>query len=397
MHILHTVEQYAPAVGGMAEVVRQLSERLVRLGHSVTVATGQLPERQQHVINGVHIREFPLAGNRAFGIRGDARAYENFLLQDDFDVIANFAAQQWATDLMLPLLGRIRAKKVFVPTGFSGLYAPQYATYFVHMRSWLKQYDMNVFLSDDYRDIRFARQHGVTNTLLIPNGAAADEFLPESAVDLRQQLGVPPEQVLVLHVGSHTGCKGHAETLRIFSKARLQNATLLLVGNAPPEDSCQQKCLRYGRAFNRSLWRRWDRKRIIVTSLSRAETVAAYKAADLFLFPSNIECSPIVLFECMAARTPFLTADVGNAAEIVRWSEAGLVLPPAKTQQHYGLSHVHLRKSAQMLTELARDSARRADLAERGFAAWQARFTWESIARQYEALYLRLLAGEPRP
>ena len=39
MKILHTVEYYAPSVGGAQEVVRQISERMVQRGHQVTVAT----------------------------------------------------------------------------------------------------------------------------------------------------------------------------------------------------------------------------------------------------------------------------------------------------------------------------------------------------------------------
>ena len=35
MKILHTVEFYHPSQGSMQEVVRQISERLVKLGHKV--------------------------------------------------------------------------------------------------------------------------------------------------------------------------------------------------------------------------------------------------------------------------------------------------------------------------------------------------------------------------
>ena len=59
------------------------------------------------------------------------------------------------------------------------------------------------------------------------------------------------------------------------------------------------------------------------------ETIAAYKAGYV-LFSSNIECSPLVLFECMASKPLFLTTDVGNSAEIVKWSHAGLLLPTVK-------------------------------------------------------------------
>src|SRR5262249_25311677 len=45
LRIVHTVQMYHPHVGGSEEVVKQLSERLAARGHSVTVATGSLPER----------------------------------------------------------------------------------------------------------------------------------------------------------------------------------------------------------------------------------------------------------------------------------------------------------------------------------------------------------------
>ena len=38
---------------------------------------------------------------------------------------------------------------------------------------------MNVFLSNDYQDINFARENGVKKIILIPNGASEDEFIDE--------------------------------------------------------------------------------------------------------------------------------------------------------------------------------------------------------------------------
>src|SRR6266567_1231523 len=101
MKILHTVEFYSPSVGGMQEVVKQLSERLVELGHDVTVATTKLSERKEKIINGVKISEFDVSGNLVRGLKGDIEKYENFLIESDFDVVVNFAAQQWATDISL--------------------------------------------------------------------------------------------------------------------------------------------------------------------------------------------------------------------------------------------------------------------------------------------------------
>ena len=390
MKILHTVEFYHPSIGGMQEVVKQLSERLVRLGHEVTVATTRLPERAERVINGVRIEEFAINGNLAWGMTGELDRYREFVVNGGFEVVTNFAAQQWATDALITMLDGIIAKKVFVPTGFSGLYDQRFKDYFVSMKSWMKQYDMNVFLSDDYRDINFARQFAVEKMMVIPNGASEDEFLPEPEIDIRAQLGIPRDQLLILHVGSHTGIKGHTEAIRIFARAQIRNATLLMVAN-DFGGGCARACKIRKALFNVWPKRKSDGKRLLITSLPRQETVAAYQAADLFLFPSNIECSPLVLFECMASRTPFLTTKVGNAAEIAAWSGGGIVLPTSIDAKGY--SRAELPGSASMLEGVCGNRAQRELMGVEGHKAWLERFTWGRLAGSYEQLYYRLVEG----
>lgn len=389
MKILHTVEGYPPSVGGMQEAVRQVSEHLVRRGHEVTVATSKMVQRTEKTINGVQVAEFAVDGNMVRGYTGEVERYERFLLDSDFDVIANFAAQQWATDLMLPLLGRIKARKVFVPTGFSALRLPAYRDYFTAMKSWFHQYDLSIFLSEEHQDINFARACGVKNMAVIPNGAASDEFLSDSKIEIHRKLGIPREVFLILHVGSHTGIKGHAEAIDIFNLAKIERAVLLIVGNTTSVH-CARDCRRKKLLFNcRPARRLRDGKKIMVVELPREETVAAFKAADLFLFPSRSECSPLVLFECMAAALPFLTTVVGNSEEIIKWSGgAGLLLPTVKDESGY--SHAVPEPAAALLEELYRDDNRRKEMGAAGFEAWRERFTWEKIAGAYEEAYLKL-------
>ena len=391
MKILHTVELYSPSVGGIQEVVRQLSEHLVKLGHDVTAATTKLSDRKKKMTNGVKIVEFDISGNMVRGMKGEIGHYRDYLLNTDFDIITNFAAQQWATDIILPLIERIKAKKVFVPTGFSGLYRPEYKEYFESMKSWLHQYDMTVFLSHDYRDINFARDCSVKNITLIPNGAGEDEFLPDTNLDIRKLLDIPQEHFLILHVGSHTGIKGHSEAIKMFGKARIRNVTFLIIAN-DFGGGCVTACKR--KAFFLNLRNKFYNKRLVVTALSRKETVAAYKEADLFLFPSNIECSPLVLFESMASKTPFLTTDVGNAAEIVEWSKAGMILPTVKDPEGYSMANI--ARSVEMLEEIHRDPQRRKKMQESGFKEWRERFTWRKIAKEYENMYQGLVREEDK-
>jgi len=389
MKILHTVEFYHPSVGGAQEVVRQLSERLVRLGHNVTVATTQLPDRDFTVLNGVKIKEFNIFGNTVKGFSGKVDRYQKFLLKSDFDIIMNYAAQQWATDLMLPILDKIFTKKVFVPCGFSGLYFPEYGEYFERMKTWLKQYDACVYSSNDYRDINFARKYGADNSVLIPNGAGEDEFNQKLDIDIREKFNIPRDHFLILHVGSHTGIKGHKEAIQIFKKAKIKHATFLIVANNFG-GGCAESCLRAGKLYRVSPFSKLLDKKILIKSLSRKETVAAYYEADLFLFPSNIECSPIVLFEAMASKTPFLTTDVGNAKEIIEWSNGGELLPTLKFANGYVKADV--KKSTEVLERIYHDHQKYQVLSENGYSAWKTSFTWEEIAKKYEELYSKLVS-----
>lgn len=384
MKILHTVEFYHPSAGGMQEVVRQISERLVKFGHEVTVATTKLAERKNKIINGVKIEEFNIKGNLIRGLKGETEKYKKFLIDSDFDIITNFAAQQWASDLSFNILDRIKAKKVFVPTGFSGFYLPECKNYFEKMKDWMKKYDVIVFLSEDYRDINFARKNKINKIIVIPNGASEEEFLEKNNLDIREKSNIPKNNFLILHVGSHTGLKGHREAIQIFEKAKINNATFLIIGNSF-SGGCTKYCFIKEKLFNLSPQRIIDKKKLIITPLSRLETVSAYKQVDLFLFPSNIECSPLVLFECMASRTPFLTTDVGNAKEIISWSKSGLLLPTIKDENNY--SKVKVDDSVKILEMIYTNTKKRKNMADSGFRIWVNKFTWNRIAKDYELLY----------
>ena len=388
MKILHTVENYFPSIGGMQTVVQRLSEYLVEFGHEVTVVAAHRPDRTDDALNGVRIKSFQISGNDVTGMKGETQAYQDFLLNSDFDIVTNFASQQWATDCMLPLLNQIKGKKVFVPTGFSKLRHPAYQDYFHKMEAWLKTYDLNVFTSEKYQDFEFARSLGIKNWAVIYNGADEREFSKSPKINIRKSLGIRENVPLILNVSSHTGLKGHSEAIRIFNRAKCKNAVLLIIGNHDGS-GCYRSCMKKQRIANHLPIRMIDRKKVLIEELAREQTLAAYHSADCFLFTSRIECAPLVLFECMASRTPFLTTDVGNAAEIVELSQSGVLLPTLKFEN--GHARADEKESARLLSELCGDPQRLKTYAEAGYEIWKKRFTWEKIAREYEKHYLGLL------
>ena len=385
MKILHAIEFYSPSVGGAQEVVRQISQRLAARGHDVTVATTRLTERTSKTIGEVTVKEFAVAGNSVRGIRGEPYRYQDFLLGGDFDVVMSYAAQQWTTDLLLPLVDRLPYASVLAPCGFSGLHQRAYAGYFRSLPERLSHFDALVLHSDAYQDARFVREAGL-NYDVIPNGAGADEFA-QARPGFRAKYGITDDTPLLLTVGGHTGLKGHALLINAFKRARLKKAVLVVIGNTPTGRGCHSTCKA------RSTWTnlRSRDKRVLLLDPPREEVLAAYQAADLFVLSSKIECSPLVLFEALAAHTPFLTVDVGNAIEIASWSGGGVVIPSRRDRRGY--TTVKAAVLAEEIEALLADRTRLAQLGSAGYEAWRKRFTWERIVQQYEQVYERAIAA----
>ena len=139
MRILFGCQFYAPSVGGVQEVIRQLAERLVLRGHHVTVVTTKLQTRDFDTLNGVSIKEFDIRGNLVSGMTGDILEYQEYVQGGNFDVVMIYAAQQWTFDALWAVLDKISAAKVLIPCGFSGLYEPGYKKYFQHFLALLKK------------------------------------------------------------------------------------------------------------------------------------------------------------------------------------------------------------------------------------------------------------------
>lgn len=389
----------------MAEVVRQISEGLVKRGHEVIVLTSLHPDREKIVsINGVLVVSFDISGNLINGIKGNKDEYIQFILNEKFDILTNFAAQQWATDLCFSILPKIKAKRFFVPTGFSSLNNPSHKIYFENMPKWMRQYNSNIFLSDSYQDFHFAVKHGVQNLIIISNGASISEFENHSLeFSIREHLKLSEIDRIILHVGSYTGLKGHDEAIEIFLKSKSRNAVLVFVGQNFNEPSG----LFYRMHFNwfREIWNlrafrfrtirilikylklyfTGKRNRIFGISLSRHKLIGAFKQSDIMLFPSLIECSPVVIFEAMASSLPILASPVGNVKEIIEKSNCGNILKPISIRG--GLTYPDINNGATQLDQMLSDFKSLENMGKSGKNFWKNNFTWEQIVLKYEKLY----------
>lgn len=405
MRILLCCEHFYPSVGGVQKVMLELGRRFISFGHEVEVVASYRDDRTVFNVNGLKIHSFKVYGNAVTGMQGEIEAYQEFLMGGEYDFLLVMAAQQWTLDAMLPVLDQIPYRKFQIPCGYSCFYIPQYQNYYERMKAYLPKFDELIYNSSDYRDINFARDLGLQNINIIPVGAGEDEF-DEKKVDrdIRKKLGIKDEFVF-LSVGAPVYNKGQAEVLNAYKMAKLEyKSVLILNGNYGREHKLSfASLLKSPRAFAKEVAMRFlgrspaaiqknakrikGDKKVICVDLAREELISLFYEADLFVFASHIEYSPLVIFECLAAGLPFLSTPVGNVDEIVRWSGGGEVFSAKRKPD--GWVKADPQVLAAKMEKLAVDPKRLEQMSTAGQEAWRKKFTWTKMAQAIESLALK--------
>lgn len=375
LSILHTVEFYYPHIGGSEIVVQQISERLVKRGHHVEVATTKLPERNFKELNGVKIHEFEIAGNLAYGFTGkDVQRYQDFLINHSADLMMNYAAQQWATDIAFTVMETLKNKKVNIiaPCGYSALQDartlrwPHFSTYFNQIIPFvIPLYDAAIYHSSMYKDHEFAQLHGFQNSVIIPNGVDEEEFTKKTEIDFRAKYDIKTIYMGIC-VANFYREKGHDRVIEAVRQMNRKDFTLVFIGKEGDNLEFLKK-----EASGLNI--------IFLVNIPREDTVAAFHAADIFLLGSYVEACPLVIIEAKASKTPFVSTDVGNVKE---W-KGGIVCKPEE-----------LAENANRLLD---NESLRKQLSEEGYKEWREKLTWDSIVDKYEQLYLKLYKDKENP
>lgn len=326
---------YWPHVGGAQRVVQEIAEKMASLGNEVEVLTSWEADRSNNSLNGVKIKSFKIRGNQAKGLVGEVQTFQEYLQNGSFDFIFIYAAQHWGLDAFLPILDLVKARKVHVPCGYSGLKNPDYKIYFEEMKEHLKKFDLLIYHSKSYQDYIFADSLNLKNLVLIPNAASYKEFEKRPNPYMRKKLGLSNQDKILLTIGSPPFAKGHLDVIKIFKDDFFDsNYTLILNGNYRLENwkNIAKEILKIplGKSiftiyFQVVLMKIFKRKKIHITNLKRDDLISLLFESNLFLFMSHVEYSPLVLFEAVAAGLPFVSTPSGNSSEIATWTEGGIV------------------------------------------------------------------------
>lgn len=304
------------AWGGNEKWLATLAQGLMERGHEVVISC----RRGGTVWLELERRGIPLAGTRP---RGAA------------DVIsaARFAAwlrRQQADALLLTSWNRLfwggwagqraRVPRTAVRLGIIRD-APARGAKAVALQRWT---DVLIVNSPEIRRhwLRTARNWSPDAVWVILNGIGpAPEFSPELRQEVRHELGLPPDALLVTGVGHLVPRKGFDLLINAFAAAAIPRARLLIAGSGPEAEALRARAAGKGIAGQlHLLGQRSDVPRLLA-------------ASDIFVLSSHNEGMANVMLEAMNAGTPVLATRVsGVEAALAAGADdrtAGWVVPPA--------------------------------------------------------------------
>lgn len=208
-----------------------------------------------------------------------------------------------------------------------------------YLRSIHNQAHLN--LCPSTATLRDLRDHGFSRVRWWKRGIDTRRFTPGPCDPaMRAHLsGGHPEDFLVINVGRHSPEK-RLETMRdpIFQQPGVR---LAMIGHGPSHE--QLKAYYRGTAT------------VFPGPLYDNELVAAYRAADAFVFPSTTETFGLVALEAMACRIPVIAAHAGGVVDIVTDGFNGLLFAPDQPEQLGPLVR-RLRDNIALREEMAENS-----------------------------------------
>jgi D-inositol-3-phosphate glycosyltransferase len=221
---------------------------------------------------------------------------------------------------------------------------------------------------------------------IIPCGTDVQNFRPIAKAEARKQLGLNPQDRIVLYVGRFDPRKGIETLVRACAQLRSHDDSLVPSGNL--------RLVIVGGSDSQSADGA-ERQRIegivdglgltavtqFVGMVGQDRLPRYYTAADVCVIPSHYEAFGLVAIEAMACGTPVVASAVGGLKFTVIPGETGLLVP---AQDIAGF--------AKAIGRILNEESWMTKIRDRATARVQANFRWGGVAVQLSDLYRRLLA-----
>lgn len=362
---------YEPGpVGGAERQARLQAEELTRRGWAVDVVTARDPGTASGRMGGVRIRRLPRWNRRPFRTLTYAAVLAAWLLGNvrHYDLVHVHLAN-WQADVVA-VACRLFRVPMYVKLAAGGsrgeiarMRPVSWATRYVGVRWAGRVQATSNEIVEDLRRLGIP-EHRIAR---IPNGLPSGTYAPasrEARIQLREELGLPREGVLVLYAGRFARYKGVPDLLEAWRTLKPSRpASLVLVGEAAIDDPVDIP----------------STPGVIVFPWT--SNVAPYlQACDIYTHPSHADGMPNAVLEAMSSGMAVIATRIAAIPEMITDRETGILVERGATTE--------LQTAIGMLIG---DAGLRRRLGKAAAARAHAEYPIERVVDRIEAAYTELL------
>ena len=383
MKILMLTWEYPPRiVGGIARVVHDLSQRLIKDGHEVTVITykdGDAPEYESDKgVQVYRIENYMIRPNNfidwimQMNFNMIAKANELIANGEKFDTIhahdwlVAYAAKTLKHSYNIPLVSTIHATESGRNSGIH-----DEVQRYINDTEWLLTYESSeVIVNSNYMKCELQRLFGLPfeKINVVPSGININNFAGiERDYEFRRQYAMDNEKI-ILYVGRLVYEKGIQNLISAMPKILngYHDSKLIIAGKGGMLDELKAQANSMGLG-----------DKVYFTGYLNAKQVQKmYKCADVAVFPSTYEPFGIVALEAMLAGVPTVVSDVGGLNEIIEHGVNGM-------KSYAGNSN----SIADSVLSLLYDHKLSANISKNAKNKVKEQFNWNKIAQDTHFIY----------
>ena len=331
MKILMLTWEYPPrVVGGISKVVYDLSGRLIKDGHEVTVVTyreGNVPYFEvDKGVNVYRVDNYMINPNNfidwimQLNFNMIAKASEIIAKQGKFDIIhahdwlVAYAAKALKDAYDIPICATIHATESGRNSGIH-----DETQRYINDTEWMLTYEATeVIVNSNFMKCEMQRLFGLPfeKINVIPNGINMAVYNGiEKDYDFRRRVAADNEKI-IMYAGRLVYEKGVQHLLSAAPKilSGYNDAKFVIVGKGGMLDELRAQADYLG----------ISNKVYFTGQLSHKDLCKMYKAADVAVFPSTYEPFGVVAIEAMFAGIPTVVSDIGGLNEIVEHGVDGM-------------------------------------------------------------------------
>ncbi len=387
MKILMLTWEYPPrVVGGIARVVNDLSKRLIKDGHEVTVVTyreGNTPYYEvDKGVNVYRVDNFMINANNfidwvmQLNFNMVAKVGEIIAKEGKFDVIhahdwlVAYAAKTLKQAYDMPIVSTIHATEAGRNNGIR-----ENNQKYINDTEWMLTYESTeVIVNSNYMKSELQRLFGLPfeKINVVPNGVNITNYSGiERDYDFRRRYAMDNEKI-ILFMGRLVYEKGVQYLIGAMPKIleHYHDAKLVIAGKGGMIDELRREAENLG----------ISNKVYFAGYLKGKDVARMYKAADISVFPSTYEPFGIVALEAMLAEVPIVVSDIGGLNEIVDHRQTGM-------KSYCGNSN----SIADSILELLFDPQLCMNIVKKAKAKVRNEYNWNKIAQDTHFTYQKAI------